>query len=90
MENRARQLEDQVSRLREVLNRQQTGTSYGKTPSPADVPILQALQRWGPEDGVPAFTQSPIEQLSGKSRPRSASVEQWPYSPQNPHRRAVR
>jgi len=91
MENRTRQLEDQVNRLRDVLNRQQTGASYRGTSSPAEVPILPPPPlRWGPEDGVPTFTQSPIEQLSGSSRPRSARIEQWPYSPQNPHRRAVR
>ncbi|GEM_PF-2998826 len=90
MENRARQLEDQVNQLRDVLNRQQTGASYRGTPSPGEVPILPPPQRWGPEDGVPTFTQSPIEQLSGSSKPRSAGIEQWPYSPQNPHRRAIR
>ena len=93
LENRARQLEDQVDRLRDVLNRRQTGASNsrGHIPSRTDVPILPPPpQRWGPEDGVPGFTQSPIEQLSGTSPSRSAFVEPWPYSPQNPHRRAGR
>lgn len=92
MEDRTRQLEDQVRRLRRVLQQQQTvinSTPEADTTRP-QTPILPPPQRWGPEDGVPAFTQSPIEQLSGSSTQRSANAEPWPYSPQNPHRRAVR
>lgn len=89
MDNRARQLEDQVRRLREVLNRQaQARGGHVPDTSRPDTPILPPPQRWGPADGVPAFTQSPIEQLSGSSTPQTRNVEPWPYSPQNPHRRA--
>lgn len=92
MEQRARQLEDQVNQLRDVLDRQATGaaSSYRGAPSQTEIPILAPPHRWGPEDGVPAFTQSPIEQLSGSSQFRAARVEPWPHSPQNPHRRATR
>ena len=92
VEDRTRQLEDQVRRLRNVLQQQQTAISSRQSQPQArpDTPMLPPPRRWGPEDGVPAFTGSPIEQLSGSSSPRSAHAEPWPYSPQNPHRRPVR